>query len=124
MGHVQKKQKTLSKRVSLTFLFVITKTRQNKNARNNLNIQTIQKTYHYSKPLVLVSTCFKSRSESLAYVTPLNPIPKNKIYTIPRDQLMDRHLSKEQTYFTSLNQKVIYVHENMILNFNFVFHIF
>lgn len=123
MGHIQKKQKTLSKRVSLTFLFVITE--QNKNARNNLNIhQTIQKTYHYSKPLVLVSTCFKSCSESLAYVTPLNPIPKNKINTIPRDQLMDRHLSKEQTYFTFLNQKVIYVHENMILNFNFVFHIF
>lgn len=108
----------------MTFLFVITKTRQNKNARNNLNIhQTVKKTYHYSKPVVLVLTCFKSHSESLAYFTPLNPIPKNKINTIPRDQLVDHHLSKEQTYFTSLNQQVIYVHKNMILNFHF-FHIF
>lgn len=91
------------------------KNKTKQKCQNNLNIyQTAQKTYRYSKPLVLMSTCFKSRSESLAYVTPLNPIPKNKINTISCDQLMDRHLSKEQTYFTSLNQKVIYVQENMI----------
>ena len=106
---------TYKKKPKTLFFFKGFQNNTKQKCQNNLNIhQTAQKTYHYSKPLVLMSTCFKSRSEGLAYVTPLNPIPKNKINTIPCDQLMDRHLSKEQTYFTSLNQKVIYVHENMI----------
>lgn len=51
-----------------------------------------------------MATCFISQSESLAYVTTSNPVLKNEINTIAHDQLTDHHLSKEQTYFTSLNQ--------------------
>lgn len=61
-----------------------------------------------------MATCFISQSESLAYVKTSNPVPKNEINTIAHDQLTDHHLSKQQTYFTSLNQQVTYVQENMI----------